>query len=399
MKILYLFCDGTLSEGVISKVKAKINGLNRSGIDTKGLFITPNIKKEEYNSGEKIRYVPFVYKDLPGIYNRRYIRNYRWYFNYNNYIRQLYSVIGKELKKENFDYILFRYPLSNKYLAKLSSQYKGKIIFEHNTMEPEEIASGGLKDPVTNLVYKYEKEYAPAVLGNSKGIIGVTNEIREYELKRSNNKKIKAVTISNGVDINKFPLRKKPVYDGKTLNLLMLCGSAVSWHGEDLVIKAISEYKGPVAINFYVLGNVLESSKKLAVDLKVTDKVKFTESLKGADLDEIFNRMHAGIGTLALKRKGLKEAVPLKVREYMGRGIPFVIGYTDPDLEGQNSLKDLHYKIENPAEEISIQKIIDFVSKVYKMENHEVLLRSEALRLIDTEVKTKALSDFILQLN
>lgn len=396
MKILYLFCDGTLSEGVISKVKSKINGLNKAGVETKGLFITPNINKEAYNSAEKIRYVPFIYDDLHTIYNRRYIRNYRWYFNYNNYIRQLYKLIEFELKKESFDYILFRYPLANKYLLNLSSQYKSKIIFEHNTMELEEIAANGLTDTTTKLVYKYEKQFGPKVLANAKAIIGVTNEICEYEVARSN-KKLSHITITNGVEINKFPLRKKPIYDGKTLNLLMLCGSAVNWHGEDLIIRAISSYKGPVSINFYVLGNVLEASKKLVTDLKLNDRIKFFDSLKGVELDKIFDEVHIGIGTLALERKGLKEAVPLKVREYMGRGLPFVIGYTDPDIEGQLSLEALCCKID--GSETSINKIIDFASKAYKIENHESVLRTEALRLVDSEVKTKALANFLSQLN
>lgn len=396
MKVLYLFCDGTLSEGVISKVRSKINGLNKSGIETKGLFITPNIRKEEFNKEENIRYMPFVYEDLNTIYNRRYIRNYRWFFNYNNYIRQLYKVITAELRKEDFDYILFRYPLSNKYLLNLTREYKNRIIFEHNTMELEEIASNGLTDETTKLVYKYEKEFGPKVLSNAKGIIGVTNEICKYEVARSK-ADLKNVTISNGVDISKFPLRKKPVYDGKTLNLLMLCGSAVSWHGEDLIIKAISKYKGPISVNFYVLGNVLDSSKKLASEMQLSNKVKFIESLKGTDLDKIFNEMHIGIGTLALGRKGLKEAVPLKVREYMGRGIPFVIGYTDPDLEGKQSLKDVCCRIDE--KDISIEKIIEFTANAYKIEDHEVILRNEALRLVDSEVKTKELASFLLQLN
>jgi len=111
----------------------------------------------------------------------------------------------------------------------------------------------------------------------------------------------------------------------------------------------------------------------------------------------MFNEMYGGIGTLDLGRKGLKEAVSLKVREYMGRGIPFIIGYTDPDLEGETSLNDLYLRIENPEKEISIEKIIEFVSKVYGISEHGSLLRSEALRLVDTEVKTKALSKFILE--
>tara|TARA_R110002020_G_scaffold151687_1_gene328779 strand:- start:8495 stop:9010 length:516 start_codon:yes stop_codon:yes gene_type:complete len=40
----------------------------------------------------------------------------------------------------------------------------------------------------------------------------------------------------------------------------------------------------------------------------------------------------AGIGTLALYRKGIVSATPLKVRDYIGLGVPAVIPYLDPGL-------------------------------------------------------------------
>ena len=39
-------------------------------------------------------------------------------------------------------------------------------------------------------------------------------------------------------------------------------------------------------------------------------------------------------GTLALHRKQMNEACPLKVREYLAFGLPVVIGYGDTDLTG-----------------------------------------------------------------
>ena len=42
----------------------------------------------------------------------------------------------------------------------------------------------------------------------------------------------------------------------------------------------------------------------------------------------------AAIGTLALNRKQMNEACPLKVREYLAYGLPVVIAYKDTDLVG-----------------------------------------------------------------
>lgn len=395
MKVLYLFCDGTRSEGVISKVRSKIKGLNQAGIYTKGLFITPGLVKEEFNEEENVRYSPFVYHPLPSIYNRRYIRNYIWYFNYNNYIKQLYTKIDSELSKEEFDLILFRYPLANKYLVKLSERFKNKIVFEHNTIEPSEIASGGLINKETRLIYNYEKKYAPVVLRNAKAIIGVTHEITDYETRRSD-KRIKGATITNGVASDKIVLRTPSCFNGKELKLLMLCGSVVNWHGEDIIMKAIADYQGDCNVSFYILGDVSDSSKKLAYDLGIESKVHFIPQLKWKELDEMFDKVHVGIGTMALFRKGLKQATPLKVREYMLRGLPFIINYDDPDLIENPAMKNYYYQTQQ--ENISIEEIIHFAGKVFGIDNHAKKMRSEAIKIVDVNVKMKTLAEFLRSL-
>lgn len=50
----------------------------------------------------------------------------------------------------------------------------------------------------------------------------------------------------------------------------------------------------------------------------------------------ILARADVGIGTLALHRKGMEEASPLKVREYLACGIPILLAYEDTDLSGAN---------------------------------------------------------------
>lgn len=44
------------------------------------------------------------------------------------------------------------------------------------------------------------------------------------------------------------------------------------------------------------------------------------------------------IGTLALHRKNMTEASPLKTREYLAHGFPVIIGYKDTAFYNQNQI-------------------------------------------------------------
>ena len=106
MKLLYIFLDETKSPGVIKKVKNKIKFLNEAGIETTGLFFNRKIEKKEYVQHECIQYVPLSVKPLPFIFNRRYLRDYKWYFNIKKHQSSLYNSLLKEVNNHQFDYIL-----------------------------------------------------------------------------------------------------------------------------------------------------------------------------------------------------------------------------------------------------------------------------------------------------
>jgi hypothetical protein len=57
----------------------------------------------------------------------------------------------------------------------------------------------------------------------------------------------------------------------------------------------------------------------------------------------------AGIGTLALHRKGMDEACPLKVREYLAYGLPVILGCADADIP-----KDADYALHIPNTENNV---------------------------------------------
>jgi hypothetical protein len=106
--------------------------------------------------------------------------------------------------------------------------------------------------------------------------------------------------------------------------------------------------------------------------------------------------MHIGIGSLAMHRNNLKYGATLKAREYMARGIPFIISYIDEDIaEGF----PLVLKLKPDDSPVEMEEIIKFTQSNYEKYGVAIpsIMRDYAVREMDHKVKVKALLNFILQ--
>jgi hypothetical protein len=105
-----------------------------------------------------------------------------------------------------------------------------------------------------------------------------------------------------------------------------------SWHGADKILT---------------LARALQNSRFHLVGLTEGDfasetlppNVEMHGYLSGSSLAAVFAASDVGLGTLALHRKGMDEACPLKVRDYLMHGLPVVIGYR----EAEKRLNDAAY--------------------------------------------------------
>lgn len=399
MKLIYISIDSSKSEGVRNKIVSKIKKLNLCNVDTKGFVVDPTISEPAFDSASNIQFIPIHQSKLPSFYYRRFIRKFIDHFIFNKYYRTCYKQLKSLLAKEKFDLIIFRYPLSNKFLLKFISNYRSNILFEHNTIEPDELklALNKQQPAYSKLLYEAEIKYAPRVLGRALGIIGVTNEIVDYEMSRANNSALRTLTLTNSIEVCKFPLKGPIPYDGKSLNMLMLCDSDLSWHGVDLLLKSISQYKGTVKLKLKLIGNFTDQSHALVNQLNLSNTVTFTGRLTGEALTNEFNNSHLAIGSLALYRKGLREASTLKIREYLARGIPFVIGHEDPDLKELNP--DLYLRINtNETNLIDINRLLEFSDKALQIKDYTQLIRDYAFTHVDTGIKMNLLKSFLQSL-
>ena len=115
------------------------------------------------------------------------------------------------------------------------------------------------------------------------------------------------------------------------LSCIFVSSSFQSWQGLDLLLKS---YINTPAIKLVVVGKVLTSDIQLVRLCQRLHPHTFTyhESLSSNDLINMYRDQDIGISTLALSRKGMKQACPLKSREYMRNGLPVVGGYEDPEI-------------------------------------------------------------------
>jgi len=137
------------------------------------------------------------------------------------------------------------------------------IVTEHQTKELNEFKLIG-----STLSYWSDYFFGKLIRKQSDAIIGVTDEITQYEISRSGDPGKPNLTIGNGFAVQSVPLRQSPHYTGDELHLL--CVANVSrWHGLDRLLQGLAIYEdGIPKIVLHVAGDGAELPhlQKLADD-------------------------------------------------------------------------------------------------------------------------------------
>lgn len=181
------------------------------------------------------------------------------------------------------------------------------------------------------------------------------------------------VVIANGIDLVHNPVIPAPHNQRPRIGFI---GTPdLAWQGVDKIVR-LAELCPDLDID--VIGfDGIHSDKAQPANLffyGYLDKEEARAVLAGDDV---------GLGTLALHRKAMEEASPLKMREYLTYGIPVIIPYKDTDLD---DLKvDTILRIENTEDTIerNWEIIRDFA---HKMQGRRVD-RDLISQRIDSQIK------------
>ena len=366
--------------GVSKKIIAQVVSLNEVGVDAN--LLTFGNLDDLKSHAEISRHIAHNPSDINCDYSTSIAGLLRRDLCINRTLRLLLRSLGSK------DVIYSRIPpLSISTLISLRTLRNCKVVFEFQSIENQEAWSKGhyvfaLLDTVFGKIRR----------SNIDGIIGVTDEITAYQLKRSGDDSIPHLTIGNGFAVQSVQIRQTPPHAG---HLHLLCVANVSrWHGLDRLFRGLAACSETPKVTLHIAGDGAELPhlQKLAGDLGISDRVIFHGFTTGKALDALFDQCHIAVGSLGIHRIGLKEASILKAREYCARGIPFIYGVPDPDFP-----PDFPYILHLPADEspIDIEQVLAFAREVCADPDHPAKMRHYAEEHLDWSVKMKKLKDFL----
>lgn len=155
---------------------------------------------------------------------------------------------------------------------------------------------------------------------SAAGLVCVTSELARSPSIRRYDKP--GIVIGNAGD--PASIAPLPVTADRRLAATMLVGYMAPWAGVDK-LRTLAEALPHVDI--HVVGKIGAQSDPLP-NLHLHGLLS-RDAYRG-----VLARSDVGIGPLALHRKGMQEASPLKVREYLSHGLPVLLAHEDTDFPG-----------------------------------------------------------------
>jgi glycosyltransferase involved in cell wall biosynthesis len=154
------------------------------------------------------------------------------------------------------------------------------------------------------------------LLSRLDGLVAVTHEL-EDEIKRAR-PGLPSRVIANGIELGPVDAPRASRTDERPR--LVYIGEDVYWQGVDKLRQLAAAYPD---WHFDLIGPAAGTS----------GNVTCHGYLDAAGYAPLLNEADVAIGTLALHRKQMDEACPLKVRRYLEFGLPVLLGYRDTDLD------------------------------------------------------------------
>ncbi len=380
IRVVYLNI-GKPTQGVVNKLNDKIDCLKLAGLDVQ-------IKSIELSAAQNNAPRPDVVLVNAKIISKLSKIPFFWRLEAVVSHFLIYKAVAAQAKHWEVDFIILRYPIADFFFWWYLIKLRTPVVFEHNTIEALELNIRRKNSFYYQYSYWSERLFGKFVRLKAKGLVCVTGEIAAYQQAKSKFK-VPAMVISNGIKVSRLPIKEFKKFDGRNLNLLFLAGSDAPWHGLD-VLDDIMKQAATCNVHCFVAGGIAAIYKeKLSQNKNITLLPLQTE----ADLNLLVNNCHIGISSLGFGGF-LKQACTLKVREYWGRGLPFVLGYDDTDLLDMPEMKDFYFQMQ-PADGINLQAIVDFATRVYEIESVSEKMRQLAFLKIDYSVKAGLYLNFL----
>jgi hypothetical protein len=307
-----------------------------------------------YELDENIKFIIFYEADKPLINsispNLIFEKLPKFFFKTGSFFTPRFIVNYVNLKK--YDLIFSRIYGFSPFFFLFFRKRKFKLIVEYHTKIVKEYIAVGRFDLA--LAYWIFKNLSDLVIDAK---ICVTDEIAKIE---SFNKPI--VTITNGFKHKKIDLPAFQYFRGDSLRILMICSKLQPWHGIERFFKSIvhwQESNPNLILKIDIVGEIYQSSFK---KIKLPQHILFHGSKNDNEIIELAKNANMGLSTIGLFMKNMEEACPLKSREYISMGLPFIYGYKDDDINLTSDM--LGFNVPNNNSLLILDNILEWLHKI-----------------------------------
>ncbi|WP_059042204.1 glycosyltransferase [Paenibacillus rubinfantis] len=223
------------------------------------------------------------------------------------------------------DVIYHRFDLYYPSLPKLLREYPSALEINTNDVAELALEGGGLG--------RFRRMYhwltRRLVLKAAGGFVFVSGELARADgFRRYANAK-NHVVIGNGIPLEMFAAGRHmgARQDEGPVRFVFISSPGQAWQGLDEIARLAANKPD---WRFDIIGP--ERSELEASGLPVPSNMAFHGQLTRDHYQPLLDEADIAIGTLALYRKGMEEASPLKVREYLANGLPVIAAYRETDF-------------------------------------------------------------------
>lgn len=253
--------------------------------------------------------------------------------------------------------------------------------------------------------YPYDAEYGTSILEkpfywkdryNRKKLTGLIDRlviISDEELGKVFG--VPTISIINGIDVSKVPLRK-PVRND-TIDLLAVANFS-NWHGYDRLLKGMERYYqegGQRDIKLHLVGEGQELTvyQAIAKSEYLVDRVVFHGFKGGEDLQKLYDLADIGVCSLGMYRKGFAFTSELKSREYLAQGLPIIVASRLDILAGEKYPFVTEYPNEDTP--LDMQIAVEMFDRLKSDENQLETIRGLAAGKADIHVTFRPVTDYL----
>lgn len=174
----------------------------------------------------------------------------------------------------------------------------------------------------------FDAQFTRRAIGQSAGIIGVTDELVEHELHRLGRPSAKHTVYPNGIFVTDWEV---PIVDQRegALKILFVASRFFEWNGLEKLLDSIANTPTQNRWELHLVGQVMPHQAALIDEHDFADRIFVHGVLDKHAIASLMSSMDLSLGAFALNMVGIRTACTLKVRESLGAGLPVYAGHSD----------------------------------------------------------------------